>query len=103
MNTVELLDELQEKALADADLRHRLLATKQAKEPYEAFCAECQRLGYAIYPMDLVEAGEEFYATYRRSTNGGGENSPKLAGEDDFYEMFIATLEQQERKEQNAV
>ena len=45
--------------------------------------------------LDLITAGEEFYATMRRSTNGGGENSPKLAGEDDFYELFFASLEQQ--------
>ena len=32
--------------------------------------------------------------TMRRSTNGGGENSPKLAGEDDFYELFFASLEE---------
>ena len=29
----------------------------------------------------------------RRSTNGGGENSPMLEGEDDFYELFFASLE----------
>ena len=30
----------------------------------------------------------------KRSTNGGGENSPKLEGEDDLYEMFFASLDQ---------
>ena len=60
----------------------------------DAFCAKCRELGYEIYEMDLITAGEEFYATMRRSTNGGGENSPKLAGEDDFYELFFASLEQ---------
>ena len=39
--------------------------------------------------MELVLAGEEFYATMKRSTNGGGENSPMLEGEDDFYELFF--------------
>ena len=34
----------------------------------------------------------------KRSTNGGGENSPKLEGEDDFYELFFAGLEQKENK-----
>lgn len=43
--------------------------------------------------MDLAMAGEEFYAEIKRSTNGGGENSPALEGEDDFYELFLATLE----------
>ena len=32
----------------------------------------------------------------RRSTNGGGENSPMLAWEDDFYELFMANLEEKE-------
>ena len=43
--------------------------------------------------MDLVDAGEEAYAAMRRSTNGGGENSPLLQGEDDLYEMFLIGLE----------
>lgn len=42
--------------------------------------------------MDLIDAGEEFHAAMKRSTNGGGENSPKLLGQDDYYEMFIAEL-----------
>jgi hypothetical protein len=28
----------------------------------------------------------------RRSTNGGGENSPGLSYEDDYYELFIAEI-----------
>ena len=42
--------------------------------------------------MDLITAGEEAYAAMRRSTNGGGENSPMLEGEDDFYELFFAGI-----------
>ena len=38
-------------------------------------------------------AGEEFYAEIKRSTNGGGETSPALEGEDDCYELFLAALE----------
>ena len=51
--------------------------------------------------MELVTAGEEFYAEMKRSTNGGGENSPKLDGEDDFYEMFLASMEEEEEYEQS--
>ena len=51
------------------------------------------KFGYEIYPMELINAGEEFYATMRRSTNGGGENSPKLSGEDDMYELFMVAIE----------
>ena len=92
MNTVEMLEELQVKALRDPELKERFLATRQEENPLQAFCRTCQELGYKIYPMELVTAGEEFYAAYRRSTNGGGENSPKLKGEDDFYEMFFAAI-----------
>ncbi len=46
-----------------------------------------------MYEMELIGAGEEFYAAIKRSTNGGGENSPLLKGEDDFYGQFFAELE----------
>ena len=93
-NVIDMLDELQNRALKEPELKERLKNTKKEKEPLSAFCRVCQELGYEIYEMDLITPGEEFYATMRRSTNGGGENSPKLAGEDDFYELFFASLEQ---------
>ena len=62
-------------------------------DPLKAFCVKCRQMGYDLYEMDLIDAGEEFYAAIKRSTNGGGENSPVLKGEDDFYEMFFADLE----------
>ena len=42
--------------------------------------------------MDMISVGEDFYAAMKRSTNGGGENSPKLHMEDDFYELFFVGL-----------
>ena len=54
MNTVEMLDELQNKALHDEKVKNRFLKTKEE------------------------------------------EDSPKLEGEDDLYEMFFASLEQTE-------
>lgn len=93
MGIAEMLDELKSKALRDAELRNSLLETRRDPQPLSAFCKKCRELGYEIYDMDLITAGEEFYATMRRSTNGGGENSPKLEGEDDFYELFFAGLE----------
>ena len=77
----------------DEKLRAELLETRKDAQPLSAFCRKCRELGYEIYDMDLITAGEEFYATMRRSTNGGGENSPMLEGEDDFYELFFAGLE----------
>ena len=92
MSTAELLDEVQRKALENKELRETLLATRKEKNPLEAFCRICRQQGYELYPMEVVQAGEEFYATMRRSTNGGGGNSPLLEGEDDFYELLLATL-----------
>lgn len=93
MQIPELLDTLKQKALHDSALREELLATRRAPQPLFAFCSKCRELGYPVYEMELINAGEEFYATMRRSTNGGGENSPMLEGEDDFYELFFAGLE----------
>lgn len=93
MGIAEMLDELKQKARRDPALRAELLKTRKDLQPLNAFCRKCRELGYDIYDMDLITAGEEFYATMRRSTNGGGENSPMLEGEDDFYELFFAGLE----------
>ena len=49
--------------------------------------------------MDIIEYGEYAYAAMKRSTNGGGENSPLLDGEDDAYEMFLFELEQQNKQD----
>ena len=99
MTTLEILDRLQGDALKDGELRKKLLATRLEKDPLTVFCRLCRELGYELYEMDLVSAGEDFYATMRRSTNGGGENSPKLEGEDDFYELLMASLEAAEKAE----
>ena len=94
MTIPAMLDEVASKAARDKNLRGRFLETRKEKNPVEAFCRLCRELGYEIYEMDLIGAGEEFYATMKRSTNGGGENSPRLDGQDDFYEMFFAEIEE---------
>lgn len=93
MEIPELLDDLRKKALQDPQLKKTLLDTRKDSSPFVSFCRTCRQLGYPIYEMELISAGEEFYAAMKRSTNGGGENSPMLEGEDDFYEMFFASLE----------
>lgn len=92
MKIAEMLDELKRKAQKDDTIRQELLATRQDANPLTAFCSKCQEYGYPIYAMELIAAGEEAYAAMRRSTNGGGENSPLLEGEDDYYELFFAEL-----------
>ena len=83
MNIAETLDELKRKAGKDAELKRRILQTRTEANPLSAFCNLCRKLGYPVY------------AEIKRSTNGGGENSPLLKGEDDFYEMFFAELERE--------
>ena len=92
MNIGEQLDEIKDRAGKDPKLYEAFLETRKQTNPLAAFCKKCQELGYEIYEMDLICAGEEFHAAMKRSTNGGGENSPMLAGEDDFYELFMAGI-----------
>ena len=93
MHVLILLDEIQQQAQKEPEFKKELLTTRQHAEPLSEFCRICREHGYKLYEMDLVGAGEEFYAAIRRSTNGGGENSPALAGEDDLYEAFFIALE----------
>ena len=92
MNIPEILNHLQTEALQDEQLRKRFLETRNSEFPLNSFCALCRESGYEIYPMDVIAASEETYAAMKRATNGGGENSPKLAGEEDLYEDFFAPL-----------
>ena len=92
MNTAEMLQQVQSRALKEEELREKILATEHTKDPLVEFCKVCQQEGYEIYPMDVIIAGEESYAAMKRSTNGGGENAPMLDGEDDFYELILAAL-----------
>ena len=93
MDTNTALEALRARALKEPELKEKLLTTRKEANPLSAFCRLCRDEGLEVYEMDLITAGEESYAAMKRSTNGGGENSPVLTGEDDFYEMFFAELE----------
>ncbi len=93
MNVLETLEKVKDYAKSHPEFREQLLATRQQRNAVTAFCSICCEHGFLIGAMDLVDAGEEAYAAMRRSTNGGGENSPLLQGEDDLYEMFLTGLE----------
>jgi len=92
MPVEDILQALSHKAKTDLSLRESLIATKSAANPVSSFCQIARDNGYELYDMDLIDAGESFYAAMKRSTNGGGENSPMLTGQDDYYEMFIGEL-----------
>lgn len=94
---IGMLDELQNKAIRNPELKERFLATRKADSPVSEFCRVCREEGYEIYEMELICAGEDFHAAMKRSTNGGGENSPMLAGQDDFYELFLAAIDDKQK------
>ncbi len=95
MDIAEIMERLKQKAKADPELRKKLLATREGPNPLSSFCRISTEEGLPLYEMDLLTYGEEAYASMRRSTNGGGENSPKLAWEDDYYELFLMELEKE--------
>ena len=64
-NVIDVLDELQNRALKEPELKERLKNTKKEKERLSAFCRVCQELGYEIYEMDIICAGEEFHAAMK--------------------------------------
>ena len=92
MEITEKLDELLEKATGDAALRDKLLATRKSSNPLSDFCAIATESGISLSVMDIVNQGEEFYAEIKRSTNGGGENSPDLDFQNDEYSIFMMRL-----------
>ena len=89
MNVADTLEALRNKAMRDPALKKALIETRNHPNSLGEFCLP-------IYDMDIIEYGEFAYASMRRSTNGGGENSPLLDGEDDAYEIFLYELEQSE-------
>ena len=93
MDLQDALTGLRALAKNDAAVRDRLLATRDAENAEEVFCQVVTELGYPIGIAELAFSGENDYAHMRRATNGGGENSPILRGEDDYYDLFMCELE----------
>ena len=100
MDLQDVLTGLRTLAKKDPAVRDSLLATRDAANAEEVFCQRAAALGFPLSIAELAFAGEEDYATMRRATNGGGENSPVLRGEDDYYDLFMCELEAMKRAEQ---
>ena len=92
MNTADKLEVLLNKAKEDAALKQSLLNTRGEADPLAAFCKVAGGAGVELSVMDIVNQGEEFYAEIKRSTNGGGENSPDLDFQNDEYSIFMMRL-----------
>ena len=92
MSIADKLEILLSKAKADAELKQRLLDTGKADDQLAEFCRIAQENGVDVSVMDIVNQGEEVYAEIKRSTNGGGENSPDLEFQNDEYSIFMMRL-----------
>ena len=93
MMITEMLDKLLEMAKEDESLRKMLLDTRYSDNPVADFCKIATDKGFPMTVMDIVNHGEEFYAEIKRSTNGGGENSPDLDYQNDEYSIFMMRLQ----------
>ena len=93
MSVLDELERFQEAAMKNQTLREQILETRNEAALLTAFCRLACGKGYEINAMDLLYAGEEAYASMRRAANGGGENSPMLENEDDYYSLFMAAME----------
>lgn len=92
MGITEMLEELLNKAKQDPSLKEKLLDTGKSANPVSDFCDIATENGLPMTVMDIVNQGEEFYAEIKRSTNGGGENSPDLDFQNDEYSIFMMRL-----------
>ncbi len=92
MMITEMLDKLLEMAKQDKALKDKLLSTRESDNPIAEFCRTATEAGLPMTVMDIVNQGEEFYAEIKRSTNGGGENSPDLDFQNDEYSIFMMRL-----------
>lgn len=93
MNTADKLEKLLGLAKEKEELKQNLLNTRSVQDPLAEFCRISTDAGVELSVMDIVNQGEEFYAEIKRSTNGGGENSPDLDFQNDEYSIFMMRLE----------
>ena len=87
-----ILDELMKRAREDEEVRQALLATRKDKEPLIALCNAAQEMGYSLYPMDLLDAADEWVGQMIKSVNGGGANHSEVNIQNDFYEQFFIAI-----------
>lgn len=90
MTINEELDKLLKMALADRELKEKLLATENAKEPMEDFCNIASEYGCNISMGDLLALNETLWNNLLKSTNGGA--TFPIEEWSDAYEQFISSL-----------
>ena len=86
------LEKIRNLAKNDDSFKDAVIKSAKEKPSIVDFCKACREAGIEIYPMDIADLDESFYAAMKRSTNGGGENSPRLNWEDEVFMEFINSL-----------
>ena len=89
-NTIKELELLYSDAKKDPLLKEKLLATRSAADPMNAFCEIACDAGHLITVGELFSVGQEYSDNQCKSTNGG--NPYPYDSFDDTYETFLASL-----------
>ena len=72
MTVDEILTKVREMAGQDEELLHRILQTSKAEHPVDSFCSLCRDLGFTLYSMDLVDAGDQRWRREFSDAGGSG-------------------------------
>ena len=88
--TIVELDLLYSNTRKDNILKERLLATRLAADPMDAFCKIACESGHPITVGELFTVGQENSDNQCKSTNGGNPNP--FDSFEDMYEIFLDSL-----------
>jgi len=88
--TIVEMELLYSDAKKDNLLKKRLLATRLADDPMDAFCKIACDAGHSITIGELFAIGQEYSDNQCKSTNGG--NPSPYDSFDDTYETFLDSL-----------
>ena len=86
----EELELLSADAKKDPALKAKLLATRSAPDPMDAFCKISCEAGHPILIGELFAIGQEYSDNQCKSTNGGNPSPYESFG--DAYETFLSSL-----------
>ena len=86
------LEQLMRKAKADSDLKARLIATENHKEPVEEFCNIATEVGCPIAMGELLALNETFCSNLLKSTNGGATYPIDLLFENELIKYIFILI-----------
>ena len=88
-DVVNILDELQNKALKDEKLKQQLLATRTEADPVSAFCKTCRDLGYELYGSECDAARQKGIEQKIRRAIQKAQSHLAARGSEDFYDEIF--------------